>query len=187
MDFEHYDDQSVEVAVDLVNSYGTRPRRVAGRAGQPLPSLAAFFTDHDLTPAQFRPEDVAAAQRIADRLHDVFATSDAAEAVETLNEILAQHGAAPRVTQHDGTGWHLHYDPSESTAIDRLAVSAAMGLATVLCLDGLTRFGACDARDCGGVYVDTSRNRCRRYCSDGCTNRANVAAFRARRKLSQQE
>jgi predicted RNA-binding Zn ribbon-like protein len=28
--------------------------------------------------------------------------------------------------------------------------------------------------------VDVSTNRSRRYCSDGCANRANVAAFRAR-------
>ena len=32
------------------------------------------------------------------------------------------------------------------------------------------------------VFIDTSTNRSRRYCSDRCATRANVAAYRARRK-----
>ncbi|MEO3867710.1 CGNR zinc finger domain-containing protein [Nonomuraea sp. B12E4] len=34
---------------------------------------------------------------------------------------------------------------------------------------------------CQVVYVDTSRNGRRRFCSPGCANRVNVAAHRARR------
>ena len=32
------------------------------------------------------------------------------------------------------------------------------------------------------VFVDTSPNQSRRYCSDRCSSRANVAAYRARRR-----
>jgi predicted RNA-binding Zn ribbon-like protein len=32
------------------------------------------------------------------------------------------------------------------------------------------------------VFIDTSANRTRRYCSERCTNRANVTAFRARKR-----
>jgi predicted RNA-binding Zn ribbon-like protein len=32
------------------------------------------------------------------------------------------------------------------------------------------------------VYVDVSRNAQRRFCSESCANRTNVAAFRARAK-----
>ena len=35
---------------------------------------------------------------------------------------------------------------------------------------------------CEHVYVDTSPNRSRRYCSERCSSRANVAAYRARRR-----
>ena len=34
-------------------------------------------------------------------------------------------------------------------------------------------------RTCTNVYVDTSPNHSRRYCSDRCSSRANVAAYRA--------
>jgi hypothetical protein len=32
------------------------------------------------------------------------------------------------------------------------------------------------------VFIDTSTSRSRRYCSDRCMNRANVTAFRARKR-----
>ena len=37
---------------------------------------------------------------------------------------------------------------------------------------------------CTNVYVDTSPNQSRRYCSDRCSSRANVAAYRARRRAA---
>jgi predicted RNA-binding Zn ribbon-like protein len=32
------------------------------------------------------------------------------------------------------------------------------------------------------VFIDTSVNRTRRYCSDRCASRANVTAYRARKR-----
>ena len=50
--------------------------------------------------------------------------------------------------------------------------------------DELERLRLCDAPDCDAVLVDLSRNRSRRYCDTGnCGNRANVAAYRARKKI----
>ncbi|WP_141743598.1 CGNR zinc finger domain-containing protein, partial [Streptomyces abyssalis] len=37
------------------------------------------------------------------------------------------------------------------------------------------------------AYLDTSTNRSRRYCSDRCATRANVAAYRARKRLASQD
>lgn len=39
------------------------------------------------------------------------------------------------------------------------------------------------APPCRNAYLDTSTNRSRRYCSDRCATRANVAAYRARKRL----
>jgi len=47
---------------------------------------------------------------------------------------------------------------------------------------GPTRLGVCAAERCINVYVDTSPNQSRRYCSERCSSRANVAAYRARQK-----
>ncbi|MBW3603649.1 MAG: CGNR zinc finger domain-containing protein [Actinobacteria bacterium] len=63
-----------------------------------------------------------------------------------------------------------------------MAATAAMGLATVLCTSGTSRFGHCDGTACRDVYVDTSRNNRRRFCSDGCANLAHVTAHRARQR-----
>mgnify|MGYP006209976951 CR=1 FL=1 len=49
---------------------------------------------------------------------------------------------------------------------------------------GATRLGLCSEPRCDNVYVDTSPNQSRRYCSDRCSSRANVAAFRARQKAA---
>jgi predicted RNA-binding Zn ribbon-like protein len=46
----------------------------------------------------------------------------------------------------------------------------------------LDRLRVCDADDCDDVVVDLSKNRSRRYCSSTCSNRVNVAAFRARQR-----
>jgi predicted RNA-binding Zn ribbon-like protein len=56
-----------------------------------------------------------------------------------------------------------------------------MGLAVRLARLGIDRFGVCQAAPCQGVFIDTSAGRTRRYCSDRCTNRANVTAYRARK------
>ena len=45
----------------------------------------------------------------------------------------------------------------------------------------LDRLRICDADDCDDVLVDLSKNRSRRFCDAGCGNRANVAAYRARK------
>jgi predicted RNA-binding Zn ribbon-like protein len=45
----------------------------------------------------------------------------------------------------------------------------------------LDRLRHCAAADCDNVLVDLSKNRSKRYCENGCGNRANVAAYRARR------
>jgi predicted RNA-binding Zn ribbon-like protein len=57
-----------------------------------------------------------------------------------------------------------------------------LGLAKLVCDLGPDRLGVCSAAPCTDVFVDTSPNRSRRYCSDRCSSRANVAAYRARKR-----
>ena len=87
----------------------------------------------------------------------------------------------PYLTDHGGR-LHLHYAPGEADPLHRVQASTAMGLAIVLCDYGMARLGVCRAADCECVYVDVSRNAQRRFCSESCANRTNVAAFRARAK-----
>ena len=50
----------------------------------------------------------------------------------------------------------------------------------------LDRLRTCAAEDCEDVVVDLSRNRSRRYCGTRCGNRADAAAYRARKAAGEQ-
>jgi len=103
------------------------------------------------------------------------------EAAARLNELLIQYPVHPQLSGHDGQAWHVHYTESGSMS-DKYAAGAAMGLAVRLAELGIDRFGVCQAAPCQGVFVDISVNRTRRYCSDRCASRANVTAYRARKR-----
>src|ERR1700722_20720566 len=104
------------------------------------------------------------------------------EAAARLNELLIQYPVHPQLSGHDGQPWHVHYTESGSVS-DKYAAGAAMGLAVRLTELGIDRFGVCQAAPCQGVFIDTSVNRTRRYCSDRCASRANVTAYRARKRV----
>jgi predicted RNA-binding Zn ribbon-like protein len=57
-----------------------------------------------------------------------------------------------------------------------------MAFVDVIRTDELDRLRVCTADDCNNVVVDLSKNRSRRFCERGCGNRANVAAYRARKR-----
>ena len=98
-----------------------------------------------------------------------------------LNQLLDVVVTHPYITDHGGR-LHLHYAPAEAAPLHRVQASTSMALAIVLCDYGMSRLGVCRAADCECVYVDVSRNAQRRFCSESCANRTNVAAFRARAK-----
>ncbi len=182
MNYDHYTDPSIAVAVDLINTYGTEPVAAAGHDHQPAGGLAEFLRRHGIDDRGTDASDVSSATELADRLHGVFTTTDPAVAADIVNSVLADARVLPRVSDHDGSGWHLHYHAADARAIDRLAAVAAMGLATALCTGGLQRLGRCDGNACRDVYVDSSRNNRRRFCSDSCGTSVHVAAHRARRR-----
>jgi predicted RNA-binding Zn ribbon-like protein len=109
------------------------------------------------------------------------AAGNGEEAAARLNALLMQHPVHPQLSTHDGQPWHVHFTDSGSVA-DKYAAGAAMGLAVRITELGVERFGVCQAPPCLGVFIDTSTNRSRRYCSERCVSRANVTAFRARKR-----
>ena len=182
MDFAHYTDAPVRLAVDLVNS-----RSVITGADEldDLDALRAFLAAHGEPGGDdLGPGDLEAARSLREGLRAVFDAPDTATSVERLNRLLASSGATPRVSTHGERGPHLHFESLQAGTIDRLAAATAMGLATVLCECGTERFGVCDSSTCNDVFIDSSRNRRKRYCSDGCSHRENVAAFRARKRAA---
>ena len=136
-------------------------------------------------------KDAAAVRRFAHELRPVFEASslgDEACVVDRLNTLLAKHPVTPYIAGHGGTGrdaeWHLHVADRRSSVSELLVAESLMGLSMLVCDLGATRLGVCDAGSCTHVFVNTSPNRSRRYCSDRCSSRANVAAYRARQRES---
>lgn len=166
MDFVRY----AERAADLVNT------TIADDA-----ALRGFLASRPWLADHVSGKDAAAVRRLQRSLRPLFGAPDT-EVVSQLNTLLRRHPVSPFISGHDAQDWHLHVAERSSSVSDTLAAETLMGMAVIVCDLGADRFGTCAATGCDGVFVDTSPNRSRRYCSDRCSSRANVAAFRSRRK-----
>ena len=101
-----------------------------------------------------------------------------------LNDLLARHPITPLISDHDPTTCTSTSPTGRPRSPSCWSASRCSGLTTLVCDLGPTRLGVCRASSCTNVYVDTSPNQSRRYCSDRCSSRANVAAYRARQKAA---
>lgn len=151
----------------------------------------AALVDHLDARAWLHPQvtasDVESLRRFQDELRPVFEASghdDVPAVVAGLNALLEQHPVTPMISDHDPDHLHMHVANRAATVADLLISESLMGLANLVCDLGPTRFGICEASPCTRVFVDTSPNRSRRYCSERCSSRANVAAYRARQKAA---
>ena len=186
MNYGDYKDQSVALALWLVNS------RPVGRWPEELPDLESLrrWLAHSrlegLVPGGPTDRDVVELRAVRDRIVPFFLTDDEDEAAAVVNGLIADTGAEPRVTNHDGA-WHVHYDSEEESWSRRMGAIAAMGLATILCEAGLDRLGTCADDDCDSFFVDASKNASRRFCSDRCATRSGVAAYRARARARKED
>ncbi|HEU5112221.1 MAG TPA: ABATE domain-containing protein [Acidimicrobiia bacterium] len=178
MNFSHYSDQTVELAVDLVNT-----DELTGDEIATLADLETFLTQYEsLLPPDQQPateKDLKKLHRLRDDLRAIFTAPDTETAVAQLNRILEKNNATPRVSMHDGEP-HLHYEPVNAPMASRVAAIAAMGLAGVIVENGISRFGSCSASNCRDVFVDATRNRSRVHCCHSCSTREAVAAYRKR-------
>jgi predicted RNA-binding Zn ribbon-like protein len=175
------------VAAQLVNVL--TPGEAHGRPYQPPagPDLPAAVTAA-LRAGSRRDPEVTAAEAagfgpVARSLRAVFTAAAAGgtdRAAGLINDLLGQTGARPWLARHDGEPWHLHFHGSDASTVTGWAASCATGLAVVLGNDLGSRLGVCTAPRCDRVYVDTSRNGTRRFCSTSCQNRVKSAAFRAK-------
>lgn len=178
MNFSHYSDRPVALAVDLVNTlqlYGDNIEEPA--------QFEAFINEYrDMWEGEAKPpqaSELDKVHKLRGRLRDVFEAPDQSAASERINKILNDYGASPRVSTHSGEP-HLHFEPVQANFLCWLGAVTAMGLATVLIEHGMERFGVCNAVECEDVFVDSSRNRSRLHCSTTCSTREAVASYRRR-------
>ena len=152
-----------------------------------LDSLLAFLGPRAWLQPQVTERDVVVLRRFQRDLRPVFEASsldDPKGVVDGLNALLGRHPITPRIADHNPANLHIHVANKAASVSDLLVGEALLGLANLVCDLGPARLGVCAAAPCTYVYVDTSPNQSRRYCSDRCSSRANVAAYRARQKAA---
>ncbi|GAA2593129.1 CGNR zinc finger domain-containing protein [Streptomyces axinellae] len=129
--------------------------------------------------------DLRAVRAVRERFARVFEAPDTRTAAELINELVAEAGTTPQLTDHDGYDWHVHYFAPGASVAQHLAADGGMALSFFLVSGERDRLRRCEAPGCRRAFVDLSRNRSRRYCdSRTCGNRLHVAAYRARRRES---
>lgn len=190
VEFNSHMDAVVAVAVALVNA-GT-PGEARGRpyqvpTGDELYDALSHALGHASRPNRrgtpLDRGDVEGFLALAHQLRAVFEAvedRDLDTAAGAVNELLTRSGAHPQLNRHDGEPWHLHFH-GRGTAVSGWTSGCATGLAVVLGGDYADRLGVCSAPGCDRVYVDTSRNGTRRFCSTTCQSRVKAAAYRKRR------
>jgi predicted RNA-binding Zn ribbon-like protein len=171
VDFDAY----ARTAVDLVNA-----------TLDDLDSVRGVFTDES---AWMRDEvterDAAVLRRGQKKLREIFEYGTSGrdgDAVTELNSLLEAFPVQPRISGHDANDWHMHVTGRGASVSSEYLAGAVWGLAVWLCQYGSARFGVCADDRCGNVYLDTSSNCCRRFCSERCATRSHVAAHRARKR-----
>jgi predicted RNA-binding Zn ribbon-like protein len=174
--FTHDTEASLLAGVALVNS-AEEPDTLTTRA-----ELVAFLDDHEFTGTRRGDAaELASVRDLRPRLRALM-TSDRDAAAGLVNDLLGEEHALPQLVRHGDHDWHIHAVAPDAPLATRIAVETAMAMIDVIRADEMSRLDVCADPDCEGLVLDLSRNRSRRFCSTTCTNRAAVAAYRARQR-----
>jgi predicted RNA-binding Zn ribbon-like protein len=185
VNFNSHTDVVIRVAVQLVNLLTPGDER--GRRYQPpegdertAAAAAVLQASGGREPTWDEAAELCFVAAELRRAFEAVSAGAIDEAARQVNSLLIRTGARPELERHDGQSWHLHFHAADNSLPNGWAAGCATGLAVVLGGDLYDRLGVCTAPRCDRVYVDTSRNGTRRYCSTSCQNRVKTAAFRAR-------
>jgi len=179
--FSHDHELSLACAVDLVNS---APSEVCQEALGDLDALSDFVSRNQISEVtRLTRADLHTVHRLREQIRPLFEPLGAADAARIVNALVSQAPVTPRLSDHDGYEWHMHYVSPGAALADHLAVDCGMAIGQVISLGELERLRRCQAPECDHVLVDLSRNRSKRYCdARTCGNRLHVAAYRERRR-----
>jgi predicted RNA-binding Zn ribbon-like protein len=167
------------VAAEISAGYGTPPEAGDFRAAHAAEPRAGQPRIRRVSAGE--AQEFCAIARVLRTVFEAVTAGDLDTAAGTVNALLGRTGARPFLDRHDGEPWHLHFTSTHDSLVQGWAAGCATGLAIVLGTDDRGRLGVCAAPRCDRVYIDTSRNSTKRFCSTSCQNRVKTAAFRGRR------
>lgn len=181
--FSHDTEHSLACIVDLVNS---APSQGNDELLPDLETLHEFVHTHEVSDVtDLTSRDLRQVHALRAQIAPIFDAATADDAAAIVNSLVSQAPVTPRMTDHDGYDWHIHYFTPGSSLADHLALDCGMALGHVVALGERERLRRCEAPDCDQVLVDLSRNRSKRYCdARTCGNRLHVAAYRERQRAA---
>ncbi|GAA2671036.1 CGNR zinc finger domain-containing protein [Nonomuraea recticatena] len=165
-----YGEDAVNLAADLANRRPTSAEELADRCRS-----AGLVLESPVT-----AQDMDRLCAVLDEWEKVVDAVDEHERADLVNRMLVAAAAYPRLTDHAGHGWHLHYrddhQPLGSVLFSLISVGTALHLAG----RGMHRLRRCALAGCATIFADTSRTGRQRYCSPRCANCDAVRRHRAR-------
>ena len=176
MVFTHDTEAALLAAVALVNT-AVEPDTLTSPE-----ELTAFLDAHEFTGSRLGSRsELEAVRDLRPRLLALL-TTERDTAAGLVNDLLGEEHALPQLVRHGEHDWHIHAVAADAPLATRIGVETAMAMIDVIRADEMSRLDVCAGEDCDGIVLDLSRNRSRRFCSTACTNRAAVAAYRARQR-----
>ncbi|MGW1409635.1 CGNR zinc finger domain-containing protein [Streptomyces sp. NPDC002403] len=170
MHLNPYGEDVVNLAADLANRRPADPGELADRC-----RAAGLVVELPVT-----PQDLVRTGEVLDAWERAVDADDEHERAELLNRMLAAAAAFPRLTDHAGDGWHLHFRDDRQPLGSLLFSLISVGTALHLAGRGMHRLRRCAVTECTTIFADTSRTGRQRYCSQRCANRDAVRRHRAR-------
>ncbi|MEW2389299.1 CGNR zinc finger domain-containing protein [Streptomyces venezuelae] len=170
MHLNPYGEDAVNLAAELANRRPVDAEELADRC-----RAAGLTLERPVS-----RDDLVRALAALDAWEEVVDAVDEHERAALVNAMLAAAASYPRLTDHAGSGWHLHYREERRPLGDLLFSLIAVGTALHLAGRGMHRLRRCAVAECTTLFADTSRTGRQRYCSQRCANRDAVRRHRAR-------
>jgi predicted RNA-binding Zn ribbon-like protein len=143
-------------------------------------ALRGFLAEHDIDASPTR-RDLDRCRVLRERLIHLFDAPSADELVARLNAMISEVSTGAALVGENESGWALALTSRPRCRLDeRLAVVAVNELVDLVSTIGPERIRTCEAGPCCEIFVDTSRNGRRLYCSRRCANRLNATRHRHR-------
>ena len=140
--FSHDTEHSLACAVDLVNS---APTLSSTEQLHDLAALTDFVQRHSVSEiGRLSGQDLVRGPSAAHAVRAVFDAADEEAGAAAVNALVSEAGIKPRLTDHDGYPWHIHYFSPGAGLAEHLATDCGMALAQVVSSGEWERLRHCD-------------------------------------------
>lgn len=138
---------ALDAVVDLVNTAPDgESAETEGLAD--VAALGEFVRSHDISDVGVLTErDLAGCPADPQPLLRGLRLPEPQAAAAVINELVAAAGTTPRLTDHDGYDWHVHYFAPGASIADHLAADCGMALAFFVVAGEQERLRRCEAPD----------------------------------------